>query len=104
MWGMKKYYLGNIDEANPLELRKIPTNQEPCVNCDINELCGGRCLYTNLTRRWSKEAYASVCKTVRGLVDSVKEQIPLINQLISLGKISLNDFDYMEYNGCEIIP
>jgi uncharacterized protein len=104
MWGMKKYYLGHISTANPLEIGKIPTDQEPCVSCDINELCGGRCLYTNLTRRWSKEAYASVCKTVSGLVDSVKEQLPRISQLISSGKIGLNDFDYLEYNGCEIIP
>jgi len=104
MWGMKKYYLGHISNTNPLELRKIPTNQEPCIKCEIHELCGGRCLYTNLTRRWSKEAYASVCKTVSGLVDSVKDQLPRIRQLISLDKISPQDFDYMEYNGCEIIP
>jgi uncharacterized protein len=104
MWGMKKYYLGHISDSNPLGLRKIPTDQDPCIKCNINKLCGGRCLYTNLTRRWSKEAYASVCKTVNGLVDSVKEQLPRISQLISSGKISLNDFDYLEYNGCEIIP
>jgi uncharacterized protein len=104
MWGIKKYYLGHISKTNPLELRKILTNQEPCTNCKINELCGGRCLYANLTRRWSKNAYSSVCKTVSNLVDSVKCQLPRINQLISSGRISLNDFDYLEYNGCEIIP
>ncbi|MEM2999656.1 MAG: TIGR04084 family radical SAM/SPASM domain-containing protein [Candidatus Bathyarchaeia archaeon] len=103
MWGMKKYYLGHISHTNPLELKKIFVGP-PCIECDIFSVCGGRCLYANVTRRWSKEAYATVCDTVRGLVNAVATELPRIRQLIEQKAISLGDFDFLKYNGCEIIP
>jgi uncharacterized protein len=103
MWGMKNYYLGHLSNAHPLQLKKIFVN-EPCTECDILNVCGGRCLYANLTKRWSADAYAEVCNTVRGLVNAVKMELPRINELINDGKVSLSDFQFMKYNGCEIIP
>jgi uncharacterized protein len=104
MWGMKKYYLGNINDSDPLNLKKIFVNQPPCVNCSILNICGGRCLYANITKRWSDEAYEKVCNTVAELVDAVKAEIPRIHQLINNGTIGLKDFDFIKYNGCEVIP
>jgi sulfatase maturation enzyme AslB (radical SAM superfamily) len=77
---------------------------EPCTTCDIYDICGGRCLYANITRRWNKEAYAVVCATVRNLAEAVTQEIPRIKALIENGKISMEDFQYVKYNGCEIIP
>jgi uncharacterized protein len=76
----------------------------PCTECNFFNVCGGRCLYANITKRWSSEAYAMVCKTVRGLVNAVEAELPRIKQLIKNGKVSLRDFEFMKYNGCEIIP
>ncbi len=104
MWGMKKYYLGHISNADPLTLSKIFVDQSPCLNCSILNICGGRCLYTNITKRWNDEAYSKVCNTVAELVESVKAQIPRIQRLLADEKISFRDFDFMKYNGCEIIP
>ncbi len=104
MWGMKKYYLGNIADSDPLNLPEVFVNDKPCTECDIQGLCGGRCLYANITKRWSTEAYATVCNTVRNLIKSVESQLPRISQLIKEGTISLQDFEYLKYNGCEIIP
>ncbi|MGD0643917.1 MAG: TIGR04084 family radical SAM/SPASM domain-containing protein [Candidatus Bathyarchaeia archaeon] len=104
MWGMKKYYLGHIHDADPLELKKIFVAQQPCVDCSILNICGGRCLYTNITKRWNDEAYGNVCNTVTELVEAVKTEVPRIQLLIKNGKIRLKDFDYINYNGCEIIP
>ncbi len=104
MWGMKKYYLGNITEADPLILKKIFVDQPPCASCSILNICGGRCLYANITKRWSDEAYAKVCNTVAELVDAVKAETPRIERLIKKEKISLKDFDFLKFNGCEIIP
>ena len=104
MWGMKKYYLGNIANADPLNLPKIFVDNPLCVNCSILGLCGGRCLYANITKRWSDEAYSKVCHTVAELAASVNEEIPRIKMLIEKGKLHLEDFDYLKYNGCEIIP
>lgn len=103
MWGMKDYYLGHIRHADPSKLKKVLVS-EPCTTCDIYSVCGGRCLYANLTKRWSTESYNLVCGTVRNLVDTVTRELPRINKLIRSGHLSLNDFSFMKYNGCEIIP
>jgi uncharacterized protein len=104
MWGMKKYYLGNIADSDPLQLGKVFVEDTPCTKCDILGVCGGRCLYANITKRWSDETYAEVCDTVKHLIKSVESELPRISKLIQEGKISLTDFDYLKYNGCEIIP
>ncbi len=104
MWGMKKYYLGHISNVDPRKIKKIFVDQPPCANCSILNVCGGRCLYANVTKRWSDEAYGKVCHTVAELVEAVKAQIPRIQRLVSDRKITLKDFDFMKYNGCEIIP
>jgi uncharacterized protein len=88
MWGMKAYYLGHIKDTDPLKLRKLSVDQKPCSECKILGVCGGRCLYTNITKRWTDEAYSKVCYTVEQLIKSVERQ----------------DFDYLKYNGAEIIP
>ncbi len=104
MWGMKKYYLGHIKNADSLKLPKLFVDQTPCVKCPSLGVCGGRCLYTNITKRWTDEAYSKVCYTVEQLIESVQSEVPRIKRLISDGKIRLEDFDYLKYNGSEIIP
>jgi uncharacterized protein len=104
MWGMKKYYISHIRNADPLKLKQIPISNEPCTNCDILNVCGGRCLYANITKRWNNNEYAAVCNTVKALANTIEVQIPKIKQLIANGEISLSDFEFTKYNGCEIIP
>jgi uncharacterized protein len=104
MWGMKKYYLGNIQTSNPLALPKLFVEEKPCRECPILGVCGGRCLYTNIVKRWSDDQYSKVCYTVEQLIASVQAEIPRIQRLIGEGKIGLGDFDYLKYNGAEIIP
>jgi radical SAM protein with 4Fe4S-binding SPASM domain len=104
MWGMKNHYLGHIKNADPCKLEKVFVNKLPCSECEILNVCGGRCFYANVTQRWSKEAYSEVCQTVKALVAAVEAEVPKIKQLINDGKIGLEDFDFIKYNGCEIIP
>ena len=103
MWGMKDYYLGHISTADPLRLKQVHIGK-PCTECTAFNLCGGRCLYAIVTKRWSPEAYAHVCGTVKNLIHAVRGQMSRIEKLIQKGKVRLNDFEYMKYNGCEIIP
>ena len=72
MWGMKKYYLGHLSNADPRKIKQIFVDQPPCANCSILNICGGRCLYANVTKRWSDEAYSKVCHTVAELVEAVR--------------------------------
>jgi uncharacterized protein len=104
MWGMKAYYLGHIKDADPLKLKKMFLDQKPCVDCDVLGICGGRCLYTNITKRWTDDAYSKVCFTVRELIKSVERQLPRIQKLIDDKMLRLDNFDYLQYNGAEIIP
>nr|ACD50076.1 radical SAM domain protein [uncultured crenarchaeote MCG] len=103
MWGIKDYYLGHVRDANPLGLRKLFVKR-PCTDCDVLEVCGGRCLYANITRRWKDEQYAAVCNTVRELIKAVDTELPRIKSLIKKGVVSQKNFEFIKYNGCEIIP
>jgi radical SAM protein with 4Fe4S-binding SPASM domain len=104
MWGMKKYYLGHISNVDPRKIKQIFVDQPPCANCSILNVCGGRCLYANVTKRWSDEAYGKVCHTVAELVEAVKTEVPRIQRLLKNEKVNIKDFDFIKYNGCEIIP
>ncbi|MEM1589281.1 MAG: TIGR04084 family radical SAM/SPASM domain-containing protein [Candidatus Bathyarchaeia archaeon] len=103
MWGMRDFYLGHISTAHPLRLPKVFVG-EPCTSCGIFNVCGGRCLYANVTRRWKPEAYRLVCKTVENMVEAIKCEIPRVRRLIEAGRIGMEDFEFMQYVGCEIIP
>lgn len=103
MWGLTKYYLGHVSHSTPLKLPKVFVG-EPCTSCDIYDVCGGRCLYANIMKRWNQKAYSLVCGTVRNLSDAVRREVPRIRELIADGIIDFEDFEYLKYNGCEIIP
>jgi uncharacterized protein len=104
MWGRKAYYMGHIKDADPLKLPKLLVSQNPCRECKILGICGGRCLYTNIVKRWTDDAYSKVCSTVEQLIESVQRNLPRIQQLILSGRVRLEDFDYTKFNGAEIIP
>ena len=53
MWGMKDYYLGHVNSADSLNLKKILVS-EPCTECDVFGVCGGRYLYVNITKHGTK--------------------------------------------------
>jgi putative peptide-modifying radical SAM enzyme len=103
MWGIRDYYLGHIDNADPLQLRKVFVGK-PCTECDILSICGGRCLYANIMKRWDAEAYRLVCETVHNLVQAVSAELSRIRDLVEKEKVSLSAFEFVKYNGCEIIP
>lgn len=104
MSGMSDYYAGDIFNGHPNRLRVIHVSGE-CLKCDILDVCGGRCLYANATMKWGVEGFLEVCRTVRFLVNALKEKRPVIEKLIKEKKIGLDDFSQgIEYNSCEIIP
>ena len=103
MSGMKNYYLGHIQNSHPLYLKQVYVGQ-PCTDCETLQECGGRCLYANITKRWSTSAYDQVCKSVKNLVESLNSSLPRVKKLIEEEKIGFSNFDHLKYNSCEIIP
>ena len=104
MAGMKDFYLGNIRETSPGSLRDAVFVSEPCTECEVYTVCGGRCLYANATKLWGDEGFRQVCSTVRNMIDALHEGLPEVRALIDEGRIQLGDFQYPKYNSCEIIP
>jgi putative peptide-modifying radical SAM enzyme len=104
MWGMTKHYIGHINSSHPSKLDKVFVNQPPCSNCEILNMCGGRCYYANITQRWNIDEYKKICSTIKALIDDVSAEIPRIKQLITQEKIGISDFNFVKYNGAEIIP
>jgi putative peptide-modifying radical SAM enzyme len=104
MAGMKDFYLGNIRETAPWTLKDAVFVKEPCPQCDVYAICGGRCLYANATTLWGNEGFSQVCGTVKNMIDALRETLPEVRLLIDEGTIQLEDFQYTKYNSCEIIP
>ena len=104
MAGMKNFYLGNIWNKQPLDLEDAVFVGSPCTQCGILNICGGRCLYANMTKRWGEEGFRLVCGTVVNLVDCLRRFEPQVRWLLSQGKIHMEDFEYGRYNSCEMIP
>jgi uncharacterized protein len=103
MTGLKDFYLGSISETPLRDLKSVSVSQ-PCTQCGILQICGGRCLYANATKLWGEEGFDQVCGTVRNMVDALYEALPEVRRLIDAGKILPSDFQYQKYDGCEIIP
>ena len=103
MIGMKEYYVGDIRTADPKNLDRIYVGGE-CTGCVIYDFCGGRCLYSNITKPWSMTERKTVCGTVENLQSALTEAVPRIQALIEKGTITLKDFAHEKFNGCEIIP
>ena len=103
MIGMSQYYVGHIKDADPLNLPVIEVNGD-CTDCQIRGFCGGRCLYSNITKPWGADERRMVCSTVKNLHDGLTSALPRVKNLIEKGVICLSDFSHEKFNGCEIIP
>jgi len=103
MIGMTGYYSGHISISHPLELRRLTVGNE-CNDCRIRNFCGGRCLYSNITRPWSTDERRIVCGTVENLHAALTEALPRIRGLIAKETITIERFSHEKFNGCEIIP
>jgi len=95
---MKKNYLGDIDSG----YKKTFVNWR-CLACLDYDLCGGRCLYSNILYS-NLESYEKLCKTTHLYLQALKERSEIVKDLISKKIISLDDFKHLKYNGVEVIP
>lgn len=103
MNNIKDFYVGNITDSNPYDLKKIFVIK-PCTDCKYLDICGGRCLYSNHSRLWPPEGQQLICNSVIHLIESLRKTLPKIKKLIKEDKISEEQFFYEKYFGPEIIP
>lgn len=103
MNNIKNFYIGDIKNNLPLELKKIYVIS-PCDKCQYLDICGGRCLYANYAKLWPKKGQELICNTIIHLINEIKKIIPEIKQSIKKDLISEEQFFYEKYFGPEIIP
>jgi uncharacterized protein len=98
--------VGSVKERHPSSLRNSVLVGEPCLSCDIYQVCGGRCLFVNKAQDMLREnGFDLICSTVRHLVMELRSAQHQVQDLIDDGTLRLTDFHYPELNnGCEIIP
>eukprot|EP00770_Monocercomonoides_exilis_P006495 MONOS_6460.1-p1 / transcript=MONOS_6460.1 / gene=MONOS_6460 / organism=Monocercomonoides_exilis_PA203 / gene_product=AstB / transcript_product=AstB / location=Mono_scaffold00203:60964-62223(-) / protein_length=419 / sequence_SO=supercontig / SO=protein_coding / is_pseudo=false len=78
----------------------------PCTECDIADLCGGRCTYCNHTKYWGGNYHRVVCNlTIRHLINELIRVFPVVKGLLKSGKIEREPFTYpAEQYSLEVIP
>ncbi len=97
--------LGNIQDQEPSALVGKIGLEEPCVNCDVRWICGGRCLVANKTQYWGKEGFFKVCESIRHLIAEIENHLDELCHLISRGILTEKALDYPATEmGLEVIP
>ena len=103
MTGMTQYYVGHIRDADPQHLAVVTITGE-CTGCTFFGFCGGRCLYSNITKPWTKDERRFICSTVENLFWGLTDVLSRVKDLIANEIICPADFSHEKFNGCEIIP
>lgn len=97
--------VGSISSSLPSEIAGSRPVGPPCTECDILDICGGRCLYSNMTMAWGRGLFDRVCLSTRRMIENIEKLVPLALYLLDEGVLKECCFDYSELNnGCEIIP
>jgi len=42
--------------------------QDPCLDCTVYSVCGGRCLFANRERLWGKDGFDAICDVTKYLI------------------------------------
>lgn len=103
MVGMTEYYCGDIRKNTPDTLRKLVYDGD-CIECDLFDFCGGRCLYSNVMNLWPDDGCTDIYRTVNALYEAVCQALPRVRACIRDHRISVSQFEHPKFNGCEIIP
>lgn len=98
--GINDFYCGSLEEGITNEIGI----QGKCLDCNYFNICGGRCLYSNKAQLWPELGFDLTCKTIKHLIDKLKERKDEILKLIDEGIVSKKDFEFEKYFGPEIIP
>ena len=104
MQGIEDKFLGNIKTTAPHSLPGKLSIGGVCTSCKDFELCGGRCLYSNLYPCWPKKGIEELCETIKYLLKEMERISPQIQELIDKKIIKKKELEFLKYNCCEIIP
>ena len=87
---IKDFYCGDLDSKKLKEI-KI----EECSDCEVKNICGGRCLYWRKAKLWPEVGDKMVCDSIKFLIKEIREILPYLENV---------ELEYEMYFGPEIIP
>lgn len=102
MNNIESFKAGTLSD-DPSQLKKFDCSAE-CGNCEIKDLCGGRCMYWRKAGLWPEEGDKMICDSIKFYINYLKEKLPEILELVEKGVLKKEYFEYEEYFGPEIIP
>jgi putative peptide-modifying radical SAM enzyme len=98
-------HVSDLKAGNPMALEGSIEMGPPCTGCDSFWVCGGRCLFVNMTKFWGEGLFGRVCRTTKSMIRGLEGIAPSVKTLIEDGVLDIDNFSYPEINnGCEIIP
>ncbi len=102
MNNIESFKAGDLD-SNPKDLKKFNCKDE-CGECDVYDLCGGRCMYWRKAKLWPEIGDEMICDSIRFYIRLINDKMDEIFDAIESGIVREKDFFYEEYFGPEIIP
>ncbi|MFH1895771.1 MAG: radical SAM protein [archaeon] len=82
----EKFKIGATNTG--IQQKQLPRS-DFCLNCDINEICGGRCF--KALSSFPTEKFRFYCDMTKISVEEIQSKIPQIKLLVRDGKISADD-------------
>ena len=101
MNNIEDFKAGDIN-TEPKNLKKFEMNE--CKNCDVLDLCGGRCMYWRKAKLWPEEGDKMICDSIKYYIREIQLNMPKIIDSIINNIVSNTDFNFEKYFGPEIIP
>jgi uncharacterized protein len=102
MNSIKSFQAGNLS-SDPKKLENFDCVYD-CGDCGVYDLCGGRCMYWRRTKLWPKEGDELICDSIKKYIKEIQKNMVIIYKLILKKRIDVEDFEYENYFGPEIIP
>lgn len=97
--------LGDLQSTPAHELQGRLKIKGPCQECDIRDICGGRCLISTNNNYWGDAGFRQVCQSIRHLVSEMKRVQPEVEELLQNNTISPAEFKYPATRySLEVIP
>lgn len=96
--------VGSLGEKPASMVNKVVIGGS-CLTCEVQDICGGRCLYSNKTLWWGEEGHDLVCDLNKQIINLCKDHSAEIQKLFEDGVIHWKDFYFpSEAYSLEIIP
>ena len=55
--------------------KRISNKIDPCISCEVFDICGGRCLFAQKERLWGIDGFKAICDVTKFLIKELNKHI-----------------------------